>query len=205
MSVVTSLPDVSELPGMTIETWRDWCSETARIILEWLPESGVAAFFQSDIRCGAVWVDKGYLVSRGAERANASLLWHKIACRLAPGTPTLGRASYAHLLCFGRRPPCRAPSHASPDVLPDAGAKSWSRAMGSVACELACRYLVEETSTDTVVDPFCGHGALLAIANALGLSAIGVDLSAKRCRAARRATVDGLEIDRGRHRPTNDA
>jgi tRNA G10 N-methylase Trm11 len=67
----------------------------------------------------------------------------------------------------------------------------WSRAMGEEACRVACRFLVENTSTQWVVDPFCGKGSVLAMANAFGLDALGVDLSDKRCRAARRAVVVG--------------
>jgi len=65
----------------------------------------------------------------------------------------------------------------------------WSRAMGVDACRLACRFLVENTSTRVVVDPFCGKGTVLAVANETGLDAIGVELSAKRCSAARTLTL----------------
>jgi tRNA G10 N-methylase Trm11 len=41
-----------------------------------------------------------------------------------------------------------------------------------------------------VVDPFCGRGTVLAVANAMGFDALGVDLGAKRCRAARALVVD---------------
>jgi hypothetical protein len=90
------------------------------------------------------------------------------------------------------RAPARRPG---PDVLPDAGFMPWSRAMGVAACRVACRYLIDETTTRTVVDPFCGRGTVLAVANAMGLDAIGVDLSAKRVRAAR-AFVIGAEEQR---------
>ena len=37
-----------------------------------------------------------------------------------------------------------------------------------------------------VFDPFCGHGTVLAVANEMGLDAVGVEISRKRCRAALR-------------------
>jgi DNA modification methylase len=61
--------------------------------------------------------------------------------------------------------------------------------MGLFACELACRYLRDETATRVVVDPFCGSGMALACANASGFDAIGIDLSARRCRAARKLDI----------------
>src|SRR5688500_20262747 len=84
-SVVTSLPDVSELRELGFEAWRQWFITAARAVLKWVPANGVAIFFQSDIRYQGFWVDKGYLVMRAAESEGASLVWHKIVCRKPPG------------------------------------------------------------------------------------------------------------------------
>jgi tRNA G10 N-methylase Trm11 len=40
-----------------------------------------------------------------------------------------------------------------------------------------------------VLDPFCGQGTVLALANAFGFDAIGVDLSKKRCKIARNLVI----------------
>lgn len=185
-SVVTSLPDVSET-ALPFDDWKAWFSATAARIARWTPPDGVAIFYQSDVRHQGAWVDKGYLVLRGAEDAGAALVWHKIVCRKPAGTLSSGRATYSHLLCVAPRP--RPPRLPSPDVLPDAGRMIWSRAMGVEACRLACRYLADETATSLVVDPFCGRGTALAVANAMGFDALGVDRSAKRCEQARRLTL----------------
>jgi tRNA G10 N-methylase Trm11 len=66
----------------------------------------------------------------------------------------------------------------------------WSRAMGVEACRVACRFLRDETETRTVVDPFCGKGTVLAVAGSMGFDTIGVELSAKRCRAARSLVIE---------------
>jgi hypothetical protein len=197
-SVITSLPDVSEVSGLGLDLdgWRAWFIGAARRILRWVPDEGVAIFFQSDIRREGVWVDKGQLVARAAEDEGASLAWHKIVCRVPAGTPTYGRASYSHMLCLSRAPR-PSPRKPSPDVLPDAGYKPWNRSMGVDACVVACRYLLDETTTRTVVDPFCGHGTALAVANALGLDAVGVDLGARKCRAARQLVIDLAAIPAG--------
>jgi hypothetical protein len=184
-SFVTSLPDVSEVP-LEIGAWRAWFIAAAEQLLSWLPEAGVGFFYQSDILHAGRWIDKAYLVQRAAEAADAPLLWHKIVCRMPAGQARFGRASYSHLLCFGR-PPLPTPRHAYPDVLPSDGDKSWTRGMGSAACELACRYLRQETSTRRVLDPFCGHGSALAVARRMGFEVLGVELNKKRCRTARAA------------------
>ena len=47
----------------------------------------------------------------------------------------------------------------------------------------------DQTQCRVVVDPFCGMGTMLAVANAHGLDAIGVELSQKRARRARNLTL----------------
>lgn len=187
-SVVTSLPDASEVPALGLDGWRRWFGEAAVLAMQSVPDEGVAIFFQSDVRRAGLWIDKGAMVAGAAERAGMGLLFHKIVCRKPPGTLTRGRASYSHLLAFGRvlRPTLR---RATPDVLPDGGFQPGVKAMGVLACADACRFVLGETTTRTIVDPFCGWGTVLAVANALGLDAIGVDLSARMCRRARRLTV----------------
>jgi hypothetical protein len=185
--VVTSMPDVSEVP-LDLAKWREWFIGAARTIVRWLPKDGVAIFFQSDIREHGTHVDKGYLVMRAAELENAFVLWHKIVCRKPPGTIALGRASWSHMIAIAPRQR-EDVKLAGADVLPDAGETSWSRGMGLEACRVACRWLRDEAHARVVVDPFCGRGSVLATANALGLDAIGVELGVKRCRAARSLVV----------------
>ena len=194
-SAITSLPDLSELPELSYQAWQHWFVAAARAVLGWVPASDMAIFYQSDVLHERAWVSKCHLVMQAAEAEAARLVWHKIVCRRAPGTSTWGRASYSHMLCFtrGEPPPIQA---ASPDVLPDAGAATWSRGMGLAACEAACRYLQKHTGSRRIVDPFCGRGSVLACANALGFEVIGVELSRKRCRAARAAISAAGEVSR---------
>lgn len=186
-SVVTSLPDVSELASCDLAQWRAWFVRAVATVARWVPPEGVAIFYQSDIRVAGAWIDKGYLVQRGLEEAGATMLWHKIVCRKPPGTIALGRPSYSHMIAASVAPRA-APKKPGPDVLPSAGEMRWSKAMGTTACRVACAFLRDETDARVVVDPFCGRGSVLAIAKAMGFDTIGVDVSARRCRAARAAT-----------------
>lgn len=183
-SVVTSLPDVSELPSLGFEGWCDWFENAAATVMASVPPEGVAIFFQSDIRHAGHWVDKSAMVARGAERAGGHLLFHRIVCRLPAGTLSSGRSTYSHLLGFA---PVPRPQSGRPraDVIPDAGFVPGKKAMGVNACLEACRFVLQETPTRTIVDPFCGWGTVLAVANALGMDAVGVDLSTRMCRRAR--------------------
>lgn len=187
-SVVTSLPDVSELADYDFEAWRRWFVTAAAAVLAWVPDGGMAIFFQTDVLHRGIWVDKSFLVLSAAETTLHHLVWHKIVCRTAPGTAKPGRPGYSHLLCFSReaRPAFR---HPLPDVLPQAGFEPSQKAMGVDACALAVRCVLAETAGHIVADPFCGQGTALAVANAFGLDALGIDRSARCCRAARTLSV----------------
>ena len=187
-SVVTSLPDAAEQPEHAFDEWRAWFASAVRAVLSWVSPEGVAIFYQTDVLQRGVWIDKSYLVQRAAEGSGVVLAWHKVVCRTAPGSTRPGRPGYSHLLCFTREPR-PAFRHALPDVLPAAGLEVSQKAMGVLACELACRFVLDATPTRLVLDPFCGRGTVLAVGNALGLDVIGVDRSARCCRVARQLSV----------------
>lgn len=191
-SVITSLPDVSEFPTLSLPEWKQWFVRTAALVLAKVPAEGAAIFYQTDVKKAGAWVDKGYLISKAAEEAGCELLFHKVVCRRAPGTVTFGRPAYSHLLGFSRGLRVDL-GHATADVLPEAGEVTWTRGMGVQACRVACHFVLEHTQSRTVVDPFCGHGTVLAVANALGLDAVGVELSRKRAQKARSLRVVDTE------------
>lgn len=183
-ALVTSLPDVSELRPLDLAAWQRWFVDTVRLACAQVAESAVAVFYQSDIRHAGLWIDKGALVAQGAAAAGAGCLFHRIVCRAPAGTATAGRPAYAHLQAFSRDLRLERVASA-PDVLPGLGEMSWARAMGTAACEEVCRFLRASTSCEVVVDPFCGLGTMLAVANAYGFDALGVERSPKRAAQAR--------------------
>lgn len=182
-AIVTSLPDSSELHA-DLDTWRSWFIDTARLICATIADDAVAVFFQTDVKLDGRWIDKAFLVQQGAQQAGTHLLWHKVVCRAPAGIATRGRPGYAHLLCFSRNLRLDH-ARATADVLPRLGEMTWPRAMGIAACEATAQFLIDNTACRTVIDPFCGVGTMLAVANAYGLDAIGVELSAKRAERAR--------------------
>ena len=183
-ALVTSLPDAIELPHLDAAGWRAWFIDTAARCCAAVADDAVTVFYQTDVKLDGRWIDKSYLVQRGVEAAGASLLWHKIVCRVAPGNVTFGRPAYAHLLAFSRTARLHA-GRSTADVLPGLGEMTWSRAMGVAACEVVATFLRADTTCRTVVDPFCGVGTMLAVANNRGLNAVGVELSRRRAARAR--------------------
>jgi len=183
-AVVTSLPDVSELPTLGFEGWRRWFIDVAALICGRVHEDAVAIFYQTDIKRDGRWIDKGHLVQRGADDAGTHCLWHKVVCRTTPGGTTFGRPAYGHWLAFSRNLRF-SPASSTADVLPQLGEMTWSRAMPMTAAVGSSIFLRDHTACSVVIDPFCGRGTMLAVANNHGFDAIGIELSKKRVRKAR--------------------
>lgn len=186
-SLVASLPDYSEFPLLTLAQWQDWFVAASARVMKSCPPEGVSIFFQSDIRHEGLWVDKAFLCQLAAREMGHGLLWHKVVARVPPGSPSWGRPGYGHLLCFAPvlRPPL---ARSTADVVPQRGRTTWARGLGLDVCRLICRYLIKETATRKLVAPFCGEGLLLAVANQMGLEAVGIELSRKRAEKARRCS-----------------
>ena len=184
---VTSLPDVSEV-NLALPAWRMWFLAAVRLVIDAVPEESAAVFFQSDIKREGVWIDKGAMVVRAAEDAGARVLFHKIVCRRPPGMLTMGRPGFTHLIAVSRAMMC-PDVLPIPDVIADAGPQKWVRAMGVRAAAHAVRFAKEPVGAKVVFDPFCGVGTVLAVANALGLDALGVELARKRVERARELTL----------------
>ena len=189
---MTSLPDVSEV-GLALPAWRTWFLAAVRLVVEAVPDESAAIFFQSDIKRDGRWIDKGAMVTRAAEDAGAQVLFHKIVCRRPPGMLTAGRPGFTHLIAVSRV--MRCPDVLSiPDVIVDAGPQKWVRAMGVRAAGHAVRFAQEQVGACVVFDPFCGVGTVLAVANALGLDALGVEKARKRAEQARALNVTRSEL-----------
>jgi hypothetical protein len=209
--IATSLPDYSEFASsMSLETWKEWfisaaaqclrccCSQTLSIQPrgETKTTDGCCIFYQTDIVVEGVHISKSFLLMKASERVSSdiALRWHKIACRAPPGAAAGGSVtSYSHVLCFSRSPFFSQSLERScefPDVLPLTGGTSWARGTGANSSLMISKFIAKSLNANGLAgclfDPFCGHGSLLAAANAAGIDSIGVELSCKRARRAAR-------------------
>ena len=101
--VVTSLPDVSEMP-LSVAAWRLWFVDAVAAIISRLPADGLAIFYQTDVRMSGCWADKSFLLNKGGEKAGGRLVWHKIVVQSSLDSIKGAKAAYAHLLCFSPLP-----------------------------------------------------------------------------------------------------
>jgi hypothetical protein len=187
-SFITSLPDFTEFPRLTLDEWKSWFISAASLVLNACPDEGVAIFYQRDSKLDGIWVDKGYLIQKAAEAMGHAQVWHKIICRAPPGYTTYGRPAYSHLICFSKTLRLET-GNASADVIAQAGKTTWTRGMGENACRIAVEFVQKNTQSKCIVDPFCGHGLVLAVANEMGMEAIGVEIGRKRAERARLTTT----------------
>ena len=62
-AIVTSLPDVSGLPQLGFDGWRDWFIDAAEQVCRAVHEDSMAVFYQTDIKREGRWIDKSLMVS----------------------------------------------------------------------------------------------------------------------------------------------
>lgn len=184
-SVLTSMPDETDLFTVDRAEWKRWFVDAAELCVRAADPRGLAIFFQTDTKGAGRWLDKAALVREGALRAGAQCVFHWIALGAKDGPRS--RAGYSHLLGFSLEATLDL-SMPTRDVI-TSGDSTWTRGMSVTACRAACEAILALTPTRTVIDPFCGHGTALAVANALGLDAIGVEYARRRAKRARSLTV----------------
>ncbi len=193
-SFVASLPDFSEFPALSLEGWQTWFTQTAELILSRAAPDGFSIFFQTDIKHDGIWIDKAYLIQKAAEKQNNRLLFHKVFCRAPAGQTTFGKPAYSHLLAFSRDRRLEM-DDSTADVIPSLGQKTWPRGMGFQASQAVVNFLRTQTPDHTIVNPFCGEGGLLALAEQYGIHSIGIEKSVKRAEKSRRTRAN---IETGR-------
>jgi len=213
--VLTGIPDACEVRNFapTHEAWERWFLRAVASVLVALPPHGVVIFVQTDDRDAIRGqISKFALVMRAAaEHAQSvKLLWHRVVHFGTVDEGCHGCVKFSHLICFRKNMPLQSdgpleklananngganlePVHGLPDVL-WRGIKprglNAARSFGAHMTRIILQWTVRQLSVHTVIDPFCGAGTVLAVANVLGLHAVGVDISSKRTKQAQ--TTDG--------------
>jgi len=183
---------------MNITDWKIWFESVLETIMTKLAPNHFAIFYQSDIRfpihnqlnptekiCEE-WLDKGYLIIKVAEKVGLRVIWHKIMLTHPIGTSKTGRAGYSHMICVAPVT-LTVPDFSQPDVVMR-GETLWASGAGLDAMILAVRF-AKKLKTECLIDPFCGYGTTLAVADYFGIKSIGIELSLKKCKKAEVSTI----------------
>jgi hypothetical protein len=179
-AIVTSLPDANDL-GWPIDRYERWFRQMALLCLGHVKEDGTCVFYQTDRRHRGRILSKATILVELAGEAGHRLLWHKIVLRKQPGRIDLYRPGYSHLLAFSRR---MTPGQATPDVFePDDGLHP--NGMNLNATRWVVQYVARQAGRDLLIDPFCGEGTVIALAEHSFSRVVGID---KNARCVARAT-----------------
>lgn len=182
--LVLSPPDADEI-GADLITWKDWLMRATTMCFD--ATTGPIVFYTTDRRYNGRLVSKASIVYEVESRLGINTAWHKIVLRRGPEKTDLHRPTYTHMIALGERP---GPTTA--DVI-YRGDMLYPNAMGFHAAKVALDWI--SRYTDTVIDPFCGRGTIPAIADAMGMNAIGVDIDPDQCAYARKLKVSADVLD----------
>lgn len=183
-AIITSLPDMSEL-GCTAVKYTDWLDAAAKVLAAATATDGCIIFYQTNRKYKGALVDKDFLISQVFYAAGFKKIFHKIVLRKEPGKKDLYRPTYSNMFCFGKE---IASGPVAPDVL-YAGTMLHPNGMGLNACAAAIGFVQQTIDTDTILDPFCGTGSVLATANKNGYHAIGIDIDPEKIALAKILTL----------------
>lgn len=180
--IMASLPEMEEL-GLKPSEYEDWFRKAAKLCLEAVKENGYCIFLQTDRKHHGL-IDKQYLVTDEAYKLSFHTVWKKVSLKREVGKTDLYRPTFSHMTCFTKKGKIGKPI---PDVV-YGGDTTYTHAFGIDAVALCIQY-VKGVGVKSVVDPFCGSGTTLAVANAMGLDAVGVELDKKYCEMARKLKI----------------
>jgi hypothetical protein len=181
-SIVTSIPEMDEL-DMTFKEYIPFFRNTANLCLNAVKNTGYCIFLQTDRKYKG-WVDKSYLISDEANKLGIQMIWRKIALRTDVGKADIFRPTYSHMLCFSKDGPIGIPVA---DVILR-GNITYANGFGIDAVKRVIKFL-KKHKIKTVIDPFVGSGTVVAVANAMGLHAVGIDIDKKQCKLAEKLQI----------------
>jgi hypothetical protein len=218
---ISELPQIYH--GYMVEEYKKWFSDTIYELMMRLKIGNCIVLLQSDTRMmtnkreAYEWVDKSFLASEAAARSDCTLIWHKLVLLSKDmNNRSTGRPCYSHLLCYVKnsslihetRPEglvtieeaskhyysYRPGDFAIPDVF-YRGEMFWTRGIGADCCYAGLIFLKEIVKCDEIIDPFCGCGTVLAMANFLDMHSLGIDISPARCKKSRKLQVTQQQMD----------
>jgi hypothetical protein len=183
-SIVTSLPDASEIGIEDLNKYEKWVRRAATECFLSASEGCPVIFIQTDRRKGGRQFSKANLLMNIAQELGWFLLWHKIELSAEVGKSSLYRPTFRHMLCFGRGK--MSAGQATPDVIPPSK-RLYDMAFGFAAARVAVEFC--KKFSNGVLDPFCGYGTTLHAAEELGMDSVGVDIDQKVCEVAKKSDI----------------
>lgn len=179
-AVICGVPGLAET-GLEWEDWQEWANFHISAICEKMDPNGVFMVYCTDRRKNGRLLDRQHVLSAYAQASGLRPIFHKIILRRDPGKSDLFRPAYSNLIAFSKNITAGSPT---PDVI-HAGRMEYKNAIGANASRFAMEFFGRKTDTETVLNPYCGSGSVLKIANEYGFRAIGIDNDREQCEYAK--------------------
>ena len=175
-AIITSLPDMEEV-GMDVNDWVNWIKKTCKLIIDSLDDNGIVIIYQTDRKYKGRILDKKTLISNEFIKLGYNNIFNKIVLKQKPETTNLFRPTFTNLFGFSKK---ITSGKSTPDVI-NCGKMIYKNAMGLNACKTSIEFIKSKIDTNIIIDPFCGQGSILKIANEMGFNSIGVDILKEQC------------------------
>ena len=171
-AVITSPPDAEEV-NKSIEDWREWFLMAVELCFTATKKDTPTIFYVTDRKHNSEVISKPEIIFQAARNLKRKLMFHKIALRKPVNSVELHRPSYTHLLAFNTINKAYPTNIQGADVF-ERGKVIYKNAMGLSAAITSVKYA--KLFTDTIINPFCGSGTVLAVAETYGVNSIGIEL-----------------------------
>jgi hypothetical protein len=179
--IITSLPDMEEIGLKNIPDYYHWMEKACDTLIGTLSQKGIIFFYQTNRKYQGTVIDKNQLITTKFFMAGYSKVFEKIVLRQAPDTVDRYRPTYTNLFAFSETLKAHQPT---PDVI-YRGEMLYKNAMGMNAIKVCLDYVREHVECRLVLDPFCGQGSVLKVANDYGYDSIGIDILPEQCEIAK--------------------
>ena len=161
--------------------WIHWLKMSCLAIAGMMDEKSIVFFYQTNRKFEGSIIDKKNIITNEFLAMGFNLIHSKIVLKQEPETINLFRPTFTNFFSFSKS---LGPGKPSPDVI-RCGEMIYKNAMGYNACRFAVEYVKEKKVSDTILDPFCGRGSVLKIANDLGMKSMGIDIDIKQVEHAK--------------------
>ena len=179
-AIITSLPDMEEV-GLNLKEWQEWIKKTCLIISSALNDDGIVIFYQTDRKYKGSIIDKKTLISQIFFELGYKSIFNKIVLKQKIETVNLFRPGFTNMFGFSKN---IKSGKATPDVI-NSGKMIYKNAMGLDACKVAIDFIKTKINPEEILDPFCGQGSVLKIANENGFDSVGVEILREQCKKAK--------------------
>lgn len=180
-AIITSLPDMDEI-NMDIPEWTKWITRACIQLAAALDDDGIIFFYQTNRKHKGYLIDKSWMITNCFYFLGYKKIHEKIVLKQKVNTVSLFRPAHSKIFSFSKK---LTSGKGVPEVF-DTGKMLYKNAMGYNAAKSCVNYIKKHVDTDTILDPFCGQGSVLKIANDMGMNAIGIDILKEQCKLAKK-------------------